>query len=398
TITGSTSSSSRGGHMEADICIYGGTAAGVVAAVAAAREKHSVVLVEPSRHLGGMSSGGLGQTDTGNKAAIGGLSLQFYRELGKHYGKDEAWKFEPHAAEQIFRRWLTESGVNVLFEHRLREVEKQGGRIGRIMLEQVPSDPANAPGSSEQLREHVTVEARMYIDASYEGDLMAQAKVPYTVGRESSQQYGESLNGVRAVTPKHQFLVPVDPYLRPGDASSGLLPLIQTGDGGTPGAADSHVQAYNFRLCFTRRNANRTPIPQPDGYDPRTYELLGRYVQALVDAKKHPSLAMFMNINEVPNGKTDINNNGAVSTDFIGQSDAYPEGDYDTRRKIWHAHLQYTHGLLHFLATDPRVPAEMRKDMASWGFCRDEFVDTGGWPNQLYVREARRMVSPYVIT
>lgn len=384
--------------MVTDICIYGGTSAGVIAAVAAARQKRSVVLVEPTRHLGGMSSGGLGQTDSGNKAAIGGLSREFYRAVGRHYGKDEAWAFEPHVAEQIFRQWVSEAGVKVLFEHRLAEVDKDGGRIQRIMLERMPADPANAPGSSEDLREHVPVEASMYIDASYEGDLLAQARVSYTVGRESSAQYGESLNGVRALTPKHQFLVPVDPYLKREDPSSGLLPLIQAGDGGAPGGADKRVQAYNLRLCLTRHAANRLPMTPPAGYDSRQFELLGRYLEALRDAKTHMSLATFLNINPVPNGKTDVNNNGAVSTDFLGQSDAYPEAGYDARRKIWHAHLHYTQGLLHFLATDRRVPAEVRGEMNSWGLCRDEFADTDGWPNQLYIREARRMVSPYVIT
>lgn len=384
--------------MSLDICIYGGTSAGVIAAIAAARRKRSVLLVEPGRHLGGMSSGGLGFTDFGNKAAIGGMSREFYRRVGRHYGKDEAWVFEPHVAERVYRDWAAEAGVKMLFEHRLCDVDKRGGRIERIMLESVPADPTNAPGDSQAIREHVPVEAAAYIDASYEGDLMAMAKVSYVIGREAVWQYGESLNGIRAHTPKHQFMVDVDPYRKPGDSSSGLLPLIGAGDGGQPGAGDRRIQAYNFRLCFTRGRQNRIALPPPPGYDASTFEILARYVAALVDAKKHPHLGTFMKVDHITADKTDINNNGAVSTDFIGESWAYPEASYDKRRRIWLAHVAYTRGLVHFLASDSRVPESVRREMNALGLCADEFADTGGWPHQIYVREARRMVSDYVVT
>jgi hypothetical protein len=384
--------------MTFDVCVYGGTAAGVVTAITLAKLRRSVVLVEPGRHLGGMSSGGLGFTDTGNKAAIGGISREFYRIVGKHYGKEEQWTFEPSVAEGIYRQWIADAGVKVLFEHRLAEVDKEAGKINRIMLEHVPADASNAPGSSANLKEHVQIEASIFVDATYEGDLLAGAKVAFAVGRESSKQYGESLNGIRGVTPKHQFLVPVDAYKKSGDAGSGLLPLINEGDGGTPGEADRRVQAYNFRLCLTRAKGNQIPIGPPDGYDAARFEILARHIDGLITAKKPVSLGMMLKIDRMPNDKTDINNNGAVSTDFLGESWAYPTADYDTRRDIWQKHIIYTQGLLHFLATSERVPADVRKEMSAWTLCKDEFTDTGGWPHQMYIREARRMVSPYVIT
>ncbi|HVV01462.1 MAG TPA: FAD-dependent oxidoreductase [Verrucomicrobiae bacterium] len=396
--------------IQADICVYGGTAAGVAAAVEAARMGQSTVLLEPGDHLGGMTSGGLGATDIGNKAAIGGIAREFYHRIALHYARNDAWwietrdsyfkhhatrnapgdlnapdatmwTFEPHVAESVLFDMVNEAKVSVYLRQPLATVKTEKRWIREIATE-----------SGRIYR------AKMFIDATYEGDLMAKAGVSYTVGREGNSQYNETLDGVRAQTPKHQFTVSVDPFLTPGDPRSGLLPFIQPVPFGEPGSKDASVQAYNFRLCYTRDPANRLPNKPPPGYKASDYELLARYIEALAASGKKPALSQFWNPLWMPNDKTDINNNGAFSTDFIGRNYDYPDASYSQRAQIWEAHKNYTLGFVYFLATGPRVPENMRKEMQSWGPARDEFYDTGGWPNQLYIREARRMLSDYVMT
>ncbi len=369
--------------LEVDVLVYGGTSAGVIAAYTAKTYGKRVLLVEPGRHLGGMTSGGLGQTDIGNKFAVTGLALDFYRRVGRHYGRFEAWQFEPHVAEQVLEQYVDEADVEVLFSRRLRRVQKDGPRIRQVELEYAGEGAGSGP---------LIVAARQFIDASYEGDLMAAAGASYVAGREANTVYGETLNGVQ-LRGRHQFPDGIDPYVVPGNPTSGLVAGITGVEMGPNGTGHRGVQAYNFRMCLCQ-GEDRIPIARPHRYDPSRYELLLRRIAA----ERTRSLETLFIISRMPNGKTDWNNRGGFSTDDIGKNWDYPDAGYARRAEIWREHAEYQQGLMYFLGHDRQIPSPLRAEMLSWGYCRDEFLDTGGWPHQLYVREARRLVGEYVMT
>ncbi len=369
---------------QVDICVYGGTSAGVIAAYSAKKMGKSVLLIETGKRLGGLTSGGLGYTDIGNKYAISGLSLDFFRRIGKHYGNFEQWIFEPSVAEETFQSYIQSARVPVLYQYRLKNVKKDKGYIKEIIVE--PSENNNK--ASNQI-----IRAKMFIDCSYEGDLMAKSGVSYAVGREANELYGETYNGVQ-LREHHQFPDGIDPYKTPGDSSSGLLWGISKEALAEQGTGDKKVQAYNFRLCLTNIPSNSIAISRPQDYDSTRYELLLRYIYKIHAKDLEPFLA----IDLMPNSKTDINNNGPFSTDVIGMNYNYSDGSYETREKITRAHENYTKGLLYFIGHDNRMPQYLRDQILQWGYPKDEYTDNGHWSPQMYIREARRMKGAYVMT
>ena len=374
----------NGGEQQVDICIYGATSSGIMAAYTAKKEGKSVALIEPSRRIGGLTAGGLGFTDIGKVEIIQGFALDFYSRVGKEYGNNgPVFKFEPKIALKVYEDYLREAGIKVYMERRIVKAKKKGNVVKQIVLED----------ASQRHRARLKVTAKMFIDCSYEGDLMARAGVSYTIGRESNSQYGEDYNGVQMLD-KHQFPDGVDPYREKGNPRSGLLYGISKEPMGRQGEGDKHVQAYNFRMTLTNDPANRIPITKPERYDPTKYELLIRWKEVEPWVNLNDAFAW----DAMPNHKTDINNRGGFSTDMIGANWDYPEASYKKRAKIVQEHLDYTKGLLYFVSTDPRIPIAIRNEIGEWGYPKDEYLDSDHFTPQLYIRESRRMIGRYVMT
>lgn len=409
----------------AEVIIYGGTSTGVSAAIQAARLGKSVIVIEPTNRLGGLTTGGLGQTDIGNKRVIGGIAREFYQNIKKYYqdstnwvwqmkseymdggqtrsnkNEDAMWTFEPSVALKVFDNMIKDLDIQIVYNQQLNRatgVSKKNKYITSITMESGK-----------------TYSGKMFIDATYEGDLMAAAGVNYTIGRESNSQYGESLNGVQANSigktllgtvsnnsVYHNFIDGVDPYIVKGDPSSGLLPFIAEGGPGIDGQGDKRIQAYCFRMTLTDHPENRIPFKKPENYNELEYELLFRNYEAAdgpIEEMYSYGDALVPWINSaMPNRKTDTNNQKGFSTDFIGQNWDYPEASYEERHKIVARHLQYQQGLMWTLAYHPRIPIKVRDKVSQWGTCKDEYEREDGWQQQLYIREARRMISNYVMT
>ncbi|KAK5688049.1 hypothetical protein LTS10_000027 [Elasticomyces elasticus] len=384
-------------ELSYDLVVYGSTSGAVAVAITAARLGRTVALVSPQQHIGGIQINGLGATDIDNQAefqnstTLGGISLEFHERISRHYGRSkrlaqvvegrlkdpEVWRFESKVAEEVISQWLSEYPSIAIIKSRLRAV-----------------DSVNRTDSSIRsiCLEHGNVlTGKVFVEATYEGDLLAASDIPWTIGRESSSTYNESLAGIRGETLYRQIEVDIDPHRNAGEPSSGLLYGISDEAFGIPGDGDLHLQSYSYRVPLTDTPENRVPFTRPDSYDPAHYELHRRYFAA--------GGKCYVPKKRLPGEKTDlIGSESALSTDLLGMNDQWPAATYEERNLILSETAAFTKGLFWFFATDAGVPEECRAEWSRFGYCRDEFPDNNHFPRELYVRDGRRMVSDCIVT
>ncbi|HBJ82587.1 MAG TPA: protein-xanthan lyase [Verrucomicrobiales bacterium] len=372
-----------------DVCVYGATPSGIVAAVAAKQEGCSVLIVEPGRWVGGILGAGIKPLqDCPVPVAVGGLTTSRVFKMGK----------QPEVLRKDFADWLAEEKIPVIYEQRVQRVEKAGASIAKLILELAPPDKHGIPAPTATQKDVSVIEAKVFIDASYEGDVMAAAGVKYAVGRESAETYHEELAGVGPTT----NWTPIDPYVTAGDPNSGLLPWVEADHGLPKGSADDYTQAYNFRFYVTRDPQKRVPFEKPANYSAKDFELVGRYVEHLVrttdDASKLTKRLRDIFPGWLNSGEYNYKRDSLITMAPLGLSRFYQDGTWEARSKVWRQHQDYLSGLHHFLSTDARVPEAFRAETAEIGLDQTMHADTEGWPNQLYVRITRRMKGPYTLT
>ncbi|MCB1279842.1 FAD-dependent oxidoreductase [Prosthecobacter sp.] len=373
-----------------DVCVYGATPSGIVAAVTAKQEGCSVLIVEPSRWVGGILGAGIKpMQDCAEPVAVGGLTTSRVFKMGR----------QPDVLRKDFADWLAEEKIPVIYEQRVQRVEKAGTSIAKLILELAPPDKNGVPAPTAKHKDVSTIEAKVFIDASYEGDVMAAAGVKYAVGRESADTYQEELAGVGPTT----NWTPIDPYVVPGDPKSGLLPWVEADHGLPKGAADDYTQAYNFRYYVTRDPEMRVPFEKPAEYSAKDFELVGRYVEYLVSTIPGDEAKLMKRLRDIfpgwmNSGEYNYKRDSLITMAPLGVSRFYQDGTWEARSKVWRQHMDYLSGLHEFLSTDARVPEAFRKETAELGRDKTMHADTDGWPNQLYVRITRRMKGPYILT